>query len=92
VGPLVDAGGTVYNFVLDRPPHVIMAGSWPCVTLGHGITEPGAAHAFYGTQRCVDALRALPGWASGLVDVAETLWDADGHATGYVSATVVAAQ
>ena len=87
LGPIVHVGsiGVVYNLVLDRV-HVAMVDGWPCVTLGHGIMEPGAAHAFYGTQRCIDALRGLDGWQEGFVRLAETLRDADGHACGFTAA------
>ena len=42
---------------------------FPCVTLGHGLTSKGVEHAFYGTQRCIDALRVMSGWEDGFVEV-----------------------
>lgn len=84
LGPIVAAGKQVYNLVLDSAPHVIIADGWPCVTMGHGITDPGAVHAFYGTQRCVDALRPLPGFSDGLVEILGTVRDSEGRSTGFL--------
>jgi hypothetical protein len=84
LGPIVPAGTCVYNLVLDRAPHVVLADGWPCVTLGHGLTDPGAVHAFYGTQACIEALRPLPGFARGLVEVAGTVRGPDGRSIGFV--------
>eukprot|EP00966_Prymnesium_polylepis_P241339 5581261-Prymnesium_polylepis.1 len=39
----------------------------PCVTLGHGLAERGAAHPFWGTARVLAALRMHDGWADGRV-------------------------
>ena len=89
LGPLVASGGTVYNFVLDSA-HVAMVDGFACVTLGHGLADAGAAHAFYGTRRVVDALRALPGWADGAVAVASIVRDGAGAATGFVPAAAAA--
>ena len=33
-----------------------------CVTLGHGLKEEGVAHAFWGTEKVVDALRGRSDW------------------------------
>ena len=51
----------------------------PCVTLGHGLTEHGAAHGFWGTRRVLDALSAHEGWRSGRIVLAAPLRDP--HAT-----------
>jgi hypothetical protein len=90
LGPLVPSGGTVYNFVLESS-HVLLVDGHACVTLGHGIAAPGAAHAFYGTRRVIEALTALPGWSDGLVRVGEVLTDDCGHATAFVAAGAAAA-
>jgi len=55
---------TVYNLVLDNG-HIINVEGFDCITLGHGFTEPVAAHDFFGTQRVIDDLKKLPGWDEG---------------------------
>jgi hypothetical protein len=55
---------TVYNFVLDSG-HIVSVEGFDCITLGHGFTEPVAAHEFFGSQRVIDDLKKLPGWAEG---------------------------
>lgn len=55
---------TVYNLVLDNG-HIVNVEGFDCITLGHGFTEPVAAHDFFGTQRVIDDLKKLPGWAEG---------------------------
>ena len=55
---------TVYNLVLDSG-HIVNVEGFDCVTLAHGFTEPVVAHEFFGTQRVVDDLKKLPGWAEG---------------------------
>jgi hypothetical protein len=60
---------------------------FPCVTLGHGLTGPVVEHRFYGSRAVVDALATLPGWTDGLVWVAETIRDAEGHAVGFAPGT-----
>jgi len=77
------AGSTVYNFVLDRC-HVLMVNGVECVTLGHGLTEPGVAHQYYGSLILGD-LAKLPGWSAGLVNVEFCLRDIDGHCIGLTS-------
>ena len=82
LGPLVSSGGVVYNFVLDAS-HVLLVDGYPCVTFGHGLSEEGVVHAFYGTGAVIDALRALPGWSEGYVGTLDTVRNADGHAVGF---------
>ena len=55
---------TVYNLVLDQG-HVVDCEGFLCITLGHGITEPVAAHAFFGTDAVIQDLMKLPGWSAG---------------------------
>lgn len=55
---------TVYNLVLDQG-HVVDCEGFLCITLGHGITEPVAAHAFFGTDAVIQDLMKVPGWAEG---------------------------
>jgi hypothetical protein len=83
------AGGALINFVLDTERaggggySAPLVGGVPALTLGHGLAAPGAAHAFYGTGRVVDALRALPGFERGAVEVRRCLRDEQGHAAGF---------
>jgi hypothetical protein len=55
---------TVYNLVLDSG-HIVHADGWEALTLGHGFTEPIAAHDYFGTERVINDLMAQPGWAEG---------------------------
>jgi Mg-chelatase subunit ChlD len=55
---------TVYNLVLDSG-HIVLADGWEALTLGHGFTEPVAAHDYFGTQRVVEDLMKQPGWEEG---------------------------
>ena len=55
---------TVYNLVLDKG-HIVSVEGIDCITLGHDFTEPIAAHEFFGTQRVIDDLKKMPGWAEG---------------------------
>lgn len=56
----------VVNFVLDSS-HVLLVEGVPCVTLGHELRAPIAAHPFWGTRAVVDVLRAHGGWERGRV-------------------------
>jgi hypothetical protein len=61
----------VYNLVLDTG-HVVVVDGVECVTLGHGLDDGDGGvlrHAYLGTHRVVDDLRACDGWASGRVRV-----------------------
>ncbi len=55
---------TVYNLVLDSG-HIVWADGFHALTLGHGFTEPVAAHDYFGTQRVVEDLMKQPGWEEG---------------------------
>lgn len=71
--PLLSHGGSVWNVVLDREPHVISLNSGvECLTLGHGETQGVALHPFYGNMdSIVSALRQLDesGFSQGFVKV-----------------------
>lgn len=54
----------VYNLVLDSG-HIVLADGWEALTLGHGFTEPVAAHEYFGTQRVITDLEKQPGWDDG---------------------------
>jgi hypothetical protein len=56
---------TVYNLVLDSG-HIVLADGWQALTLGHGFTEPVAAHAYFGSQRVIEDLKKQPGWEEGM--------------------------
>lgn len=48
----------VYTLVLDSG-HVVLANGIPIVTLGHGFKEDVVEHPFYGTNKVIEALKAL---------------------------------
>ena len=55
---------TVYNLVLSRG-HIVNIGGTECCTLGHGMTGPIIGHPFFGTDRVIEDLKKVNGWASG---------------------------
>ena len=55
---------TVYNLVLPKG-HVVNVDGYECITLGHGFTEPVAAHPFFGTEKVINDLKETRGWAEG---------------------------
>lgn len=71
----------LYNVVLDHT-HVLNVDGVACVTWGHQLRQDGAYHPFYGSQRVVLALMALPGFhESGIVHVRGCVKDAQTHRT-----------
>jgi len=54
----------VHNFVLDSG-HIIDVEDTLCCTLAHQFKGDVIEHEFFGTQKCVDSLRSLPGFAEG---------------------------
>lgn len=59
----------VYSFVLEDCQESMTINGVECVCLGHGILQdPVASHAFFGTQRVIEALEAMPGWSDGKVE------------------------
>jgi hypothetical protein len=56
---------TVYNLVLDSG-HIVNADGWEALTLGHGFSEPVAAHEYFGTERVIADLMHQPGWDDGM--------------------------
>ena len=63
---IANPSGLVYNFVLDRY-HIVLVNGMECVTWGHGLTEAGVQHEYYGSQKIIKDLVSLPGWSSGSV-------------------------
>lgn len=62
-------GGRVYNLVLDGG-HVVVVDGVEAVTLGHGMEDDDVVrHPYFGTERVVRELQALPGWQRGWVDL-----------------------
>jgi len=55
---------TVYNLVLTND-HIVEVEGYECITLGHYIDEPIAAHPFFGTDAVINDLKNLPGWQAG---------------------------
>jgi len=49
---------------------VMLIEGFECIGLAHGITDDAvAAHAFFGTDRVVQELARMPGWADGRVEL-----------------------
>lgn len=55
---------TVYNLVLDKG-HIVNVEGFDCVTLGHTFTEPVVAHPFFGSNKVIEDLKKVAGWAEG---------------------------
>ena len=47
---MANPSGYVYNMVLDRA-HIPLVNGIQCCTWGHGLTEEGVQHDYYGTDR-----------------------------------------
>eukprot|EP00286_Rhodomonas_abbreviata_P007374 CAMPEP_0181316250 /NCGR_PEP_ID=MMETSP1101-20121128/15796_1 /TAXON_ID=46948 /ORGANISM="Rhodomonas abbreviata, Strain Caron Lab Isolate" /LENGTH=652 /DNA_ID=CAMNT_0023423487 /DNA_START=36 /DNA_END=1994 /DNA_ORIENTATION=- len=60
------ACSAVYSFVLAEQ-HVVNINGLECVTLGHGIQQPVAQHEYFGTERVLRDLAAMPGFEDGLL-------------------------
>jgi hypothetical protein len=72
----------IVSLVLDSNHEIIGAGAMDgrscgpgflvCCTLGHGFREPVVEHDFLGTEKVVAALKAVPGFEEGSVEVTFT--------------------
>jgi hypothetical protein len=69
----------VVNLVLDSNHEIIgasgaggVSGALVCCTLGHGFREPVVEHSFLGTEKVIDALKEVPGFEEGSVEVTFT--------------------
>jgi len=78
---VLNEDGWVYNLLLDRC-HVLLVDGVECVTWGHGLQGEVIGHAFFGSQRVVDALAALRGWEAGFVEVRGAFKDKCGEVVG----------
>jgi len=58
----------VFSFVLNGEPSMVVGGV-PCVALAHGIKEGAAAHPYFGSERVLEDIAKMPGFARGLVDL-----------------------
>ncbi|CAJ1955833.1 unnamed protein product [Cylindrotheca closterium] len=56
----------VYNFVLYSDCAVPL-GPYQAIALGHGISDPVAKHAYFGSSKVVQDLRSMYGWNQGRV-------------------------
>lgn len=57
----------VYSFVLDSE-HIMLINGIECAALGHGLVDDDVVrHEYFGSQRVLDDLRRMPGYAEGLV-------------------------
>jgi len=59
----------VFALVLEDGESAAIVAGVPCVSLGHGIEEGAARHAFFGSRAVVEDLEKLPGFSDGLVDL-----------------------
>ena len=76
--------GHVYTFVLSSDSdHVLLVNGTECITWGHGITDDGVAHAFFGAHDVIAALEALPNYKNGAVEVHGLARDAGGTVIGF---------
>jgi hypothetical protein len=57
-----------YNFVLEEG-HSMLVNDIYCITLGHGMKGPVLEHEYLGTERVIEDLESLDGWADGKVSV-----------------------
>lgn len=75
----------VHNFVLESG-HIIDVEGVLCCTLAHEFKGPVIEHEFFGTQKCVDSLRSLPGFAEGrpIFKNCVTIKNAEGLISGWV--------
>lgn len=60
--------GVVYNFILDRS-HVPLVSGVECVTWGHGLSEEGVSHEYYGSEAVISDIMKMPGFKDGFVKV-----------------------
>ncbi len=76
----------LYSFLLDGGVALCVNGV-ECAALGHGLVQPIIHHPFYGSrQHVMEALKNLPGFASGLVQLgpdAQAVRDAQGLVCGF---------
>jgi len=59
----------VVSFLLEDRAPAMLVDNTAFITLAHGLTEPVAEHEFFGTERIVDNLKQLRGFADGLVEL-----------------------
>jgi hypothetical protein len=68
--PAESCVGYVYDVVLKNRALIASpcaSGAIFAATFGHTVTLGCFAHAYFGSERVVQDLQAVPGWASGLV-------------------------
>ena len=61
----------IFSFLLEPGyEDMLMGDSVPCITFAHGIeNDPVATHPFYGTNKVVDEMKKMDGFAEGCVTV-----------------------
>lgn len=58
----------VFNLVLEKGGSCFRIGDFDAVSLGHGLkNDPVAEHSYFGTERVIEDLQKLRGWATGRV-------------------------
>jgi len=80
----------VYNLVLGGNHPSMLVSGVECSVLGHGLKDPVVAHEFFGTSAIIEALRRMPGWQTGVVELIPEQYVRD-PATGRVCALRVEA-
>jgi hypothetical protein len=56
----------VYNVVLVAN-HILLVSGVECITWGHDLQDPAVKDEYFGTQKIVRDLAALPGYDRGFV-------------------------
>ncbi len=80
---LLDRDDECGGVIASPHPATVMASNWSrvllvggraCLTLGHGLSETGACHEFYGNEaKVVENLQQRVGWHEGYVCVTDSL-------------------
>jgi len=77
----------VYTYLLERGAPSMFIDGVECVTLGHGLDEDVARHAYLGSHAAVTAdLKMCPGWEAGLVELEPDSFVRANGSTGEVCA------
>jgi hypothetical protein len=82
--------GCVYNVVLEQG-HGLLVDDIECATWGHGLSDPAIQDPFYGTDRVIHAVMALPGWEQGWVHIRGALRHASRGVVAFLASHTPAA-
>lgn len=64
--PIRTSCPAVYSLILDVG-HVAYINGVQCICLGHDYQEDGIKHPYFGSQKVIEDLKKMPGWAEGLI-------------------------